>query len=284
MHYTSGCKINLGLRILDKREDGYHNLETVFYPLDKPFDELYIEKTEQKGAVTECETPGIDLNDNTLTKAYRLYDQICPLDFGIKVKLVKHVPHGAGLGGGSANAACILSFLQEQTGNALDFESLVRTAAKVGADVPFFLYNKPCFAEGIGDILRPADIDLSPYVLLLVMPDIKINTAWAFKNLTIQKKLLTTKTEKAIKARSPFLDKNCFFNDFEDVVFKEYESLAKTKETMLRHKAVFASLSGTGSSLYGLYENKKDCLDTVNALSEQSFFSDWKYLVFDKKS
>lgn len=279
MHIRTGCKINFGLTVLDKREDGYHNLETVFYPLSDPFDELIIEKTDRAGIAVYCEEQGIDLQNNTLTKAYRAYHEKNPLDFGLAATLIKGVPHGAGLGGGSANAAAVLKFLQEHAKNPLSFAELVKTAAKVGADVPFFLYNTPCRAQGIGDVLTPVNFDLSKYYLLLIMPDIKISTVWAFKKLADQKKLLTSTAVKDNKARSLPAGLQKAQNDFEDIVFNEYIVLRETKETMLRQGAVYASLSGTGSSLYGLFEEKSRAEKTVCELKKQEFFQNWKYRV-----
>lgn len=279
MRIKTGCKINFGLTVLDKREDGYHNLETVFYPLSDPFDELIIEKTDRAGISVFCEEPDIDLENNTLTKAYRAYREKNPLDFGLAVTLIKGVPHGAGLGGGSANAAAVLKFLQDNAANPLSLAELTAAAAKVGADVPFFLYGTPCRAEGIGEILTPINFDLSQYYLLLVMPDIKISTAWAFKKLADEKKLLTSTAVKDNKARSLPAGLHKAQNDFEDIVFNEYIVLRKAKETMLRQGAVYASLSGTGSSLYGLFEEKSHAENAVRELKKQEFFRNWKYRV-----
>ncbi len=281
MLIKSGCKINLGLKILDKREDGYHNLKTIFYPLSMPdefSDEISIEKIRAKHVEFSCNIPDIDPQNNTLTKAYTLFQSCCPLDFGLKIHLTKRIPHGAGLGGGSANGAEVLKYLQRQTNNRLSFTALLETASKIGADVPFFLYNTPCRGEGIGEKLTPIDLNLNRYSLLLILPAIQIPTVWAFKKLAEQKKLLTRKKEQVSKARSCFLGDWYFQNDFEQIVFEKYHNLAKTKEILLQENAVFASLSGTGSALYAFFSQEKECAHAVNMLQKQTFFHAWKYI------
>lgn len=287
MLIKSGCKINLGLKILDKREDGYHNLKTIFYPLSMPdgfCDEISIEKISAPHVEFSCNIPDIDPQNNTLTKAYNLFQTCCPLDFGLKIELTKRIPHGAGLGGGSANGAEVLKYLQSQTENPLPLAKLVETAAKIGADVPFFLYNTPCLGEGIGERLTPVDIDLSRYSLLLILPAIPIPTSWAFKNLAEQKKLLTSKIEQVNKARSEFLGNWYFQNDFEQIVFEKYQELAKTKEILLQEKAVFASLSGTGSALFAFFSHRSACRQALFQLQKQEFFHCWKYIDFPARN
>ncbi len=279
MLIKSGCKINLGLKILDKREDGYHNLKTVFYPLSMPYDEISIEKIDDPHMEFSCNIPDIDPQKNTLTKAYTIFQSYYPLDFGLKIHLKKGIPHGAGLGGGSANGAEVLKYLHEQTNKVLPFSALCEMAAKIGADVPYFLYNTPCLGEGIGEKLTPVQLDLSQYFLLVIMPDIQISTPWAFKKLAEQKKLLTSKKEQDNKARSEFLGNAYLYNDFEQVVFEEYKLLAKTKEILLQEKAVFASLSGTGSALYAFFAHKSDQEHAVNHLKKQDFFLSWNYAI-----
>lgn len=281
----SGCKINLGLKILDKREDGYHNLKTIFYPLSMPdsfSDEISIEKISMRHVDFSCNIPDIDPQNNTLTKAYNLFQACCPLDFGLKIQLTKRIPHGAGLGGGSANGAEVLKYLQSQTENSLPFAVLHEMAGKIGADVPFFLYNTPCIGEGIGEKLTPINLDLSHYSLLLIMPAVHISTSWAFKKLAEQKKLLTRKKEQVNKARSEFLGYWYFQNDFEQIIFEKYQELAKTKEILLQEQAVFASLSGTGSALYAFFTHKSECMQAIVQLQKQVFFHTWKYIHFPK--
>ena len=287
MLIKSGCKINLGLKILDKREDGYHNLKTIFYPLSMPdgySDEISIEKTGTPHVEFSCNKPDIDPQNNTLTKAYNIFIEQYPLDFGLKIRLTKRIPHGAGLGGGSANGAEVLKYLHGQTNAPLSFARLCEMAGKIGADVPFFLYNTPCLGEGIGEKLTPISLDLSQYILLLVMPDIQISTPWAFRKLAEQKKLLTRKKEQVNKARSEFLGNWYFKNDFEEIVFEKYQELAKTKEILLQENAVFASLSGTGSALYAFFALEHECRHAVNKLQKQAFFHAWKYIDFPQHS
>lgn len=286
MLIKSGCKINLGLKILDKREDGYHNLKTIFYPLSMPdefADEISIEKIRTKHVEFSCNIPDIDPQNNTVTKAYTLFQTCHPLDFGLKIQLTKRIPHGAGLGGGSANGAEVLNYLQSQIEQPLPLSTLIEIASKIGADVPFFLYNTPCLGEGIGDKLTPINLDLRKFSLLLIMPALHIPTAWAFKKLAEQKKLLTRKKEQVNKARSAFLGDWYFQNDFEEVVFENYHDIAKTKEILLQENAVFASLSGTGSALYAFFAHESACAHAVRQLQKQTFFHAWKYIDFPQR-
>ena len=236
MLIKSGCKINLGLKISDKREDGYHNLETVFYPLSMPFDEIHLEKTKETGMKLSCNIPGIDPENNTLTKAYDLYNQYHALDFGLDIRLIKGVPHGAGLGGGSANGAELLKYLQKETGNALPFQTLLEIAAKIGADVPFFLYDTPCKGEGIGEKLTPISLDLTAYSLLLILPDIHISTAWAFKKLAERKKILTSKKEQANKSRSKRLGADFWSTTLKPLSLKNTENWKKQRKSCFSRK------------------------------------------------
>lgn len=283
MLYRSGCKINIGLRILDKREDGYHNLETLFYPLSKPYDEIYLEKTNNIGINVVCDVKDIDMQNNTLTKAYWLYHDKNPLNFGLDIILKKGVPHGAGLGGGSANAGFILSYLNDHSQKTMAFDDLLKIGAKVGADVPFFIYNKPCYARGIGEILEPCMFSLEDYYLLLLMPNIHISTPWAFKSLAEYKKTLTSKKEQDRKTRSSFLEHLYFVNDFEYIVLKEHKTIQKAKEMMIQNGAIFSSLSGTGAALFGIFTEKKQVESTIRELSMTDFFQSWKYVIIDKK-
>lgn len=179
----TGCKINLFLNICALRQDGYHDLETVFYPLPEPCDELVISRCSKPGLSLLCpQLPQLANEDTTLHKAWRLFQATCPLPGGFEIVLRKEVPTGAGLGGGSANAAGFLLYLNSLAGkNGLPQAELAALAAKVGADVPFFLLNTPALATGIGDKLTPLSVRLPGLFLLLVCPPWHVSTPWAYK-------------------------------------------------------------------------------------------------------
>ncbi len=281
MKYQVGCKINLNLHIVGRREDGYHLLDSLFYPIPSLYDTIYIDEVSEKeqGIQVLCETKGIDLKDNTLTKAYNLFTQATNFKPNIVVDLQKNIPHGAGLGGGSADGALILKYLYmkwknfssieevEKNEEALNF--LLPLAVQVGADVPFFIYNKPMRAKGIGEILENYDAKaLKGLSLLLICPNIHVNTAEIFKNFKKENPYLTEKVKKiyfqdltselthAINALYP-IEKDFFVNDLEETVFRLFPKLGEYKQKLRSHNAKIALMSGSGSSLFAIYGDKE---------------------------
>lgn len=246
------CKINIGLNIIRKREDGFHDLETVFFPI--PFtDVLEILPSEKPSAIsiglTVTGLP-VDPTDNLCNKAYNLLKQDFASLPAIKMHLHKAIPMGAGLGGGSSDAAFTLQLLNETFKLDLSAEQLMNYALQLGSDVPFFMINEPCFATGRGEKLQPIKVDLTSYKLLLVNPGIHISTKWAFSNVTPQKpKIPITQ----IIAQPMETWKDLLQNDFEVPVFAEYPEIEKIKDDMYKKGAVYASMSGSGSSVYGIF-------------------------------
>lgn len=244
------CKINLGLNITNKREDGYHNLETVFLPI--PFtDVLEILPSDS----FEFTTTGLSINtdDNLCIKAYNLLKQDFPNLPLVKMHLHKAIPLGAGLGGGSSDASFTLSLLNEKFSLNIKPEKLISYAIQLGSDCPFFIINKPCIATGRGEILQPINIDLSNYKILIVNPGIHIDTKWAFSKITPKQPSVSI---KEIVSQPIETWKEQLQNDFEVPVFAEYPGIAKIKTNLYRQGAVYASLSGSGSTVYGIF--KKD--------------------------
>lgn len=241
------CKINIGLNIIRKREDGFHDLETVFYPI--PFtDVLEILPSEKpEFIITGLQ---VDTTDNLCIKAYNLLKQ----DFAdlpsLKMHLHKAIPLGAGLGGGSSDAAFTLRLLNEKFNLGLSAEQLLNYALQLGSDVPFFMVNEPCFATGRGEILQPIKVDLTNYKLILVNPGIHISTEWAFSNITPQKPGIpvTQIISQPIETWKDLLQ-----NDFEVPVFAECPEIENIKKDMYKKGALYASMSGTGSSVYGIF-------------------------------
>ena len=247
------CKINLGLHILGKRDDGFHDLETVFYPIGL-YDALEI---IQHGYTNEPDfsTTGIilegNLQDNICYKAWQLIKQDYPSLPSIQMHLHKAIPAGAGLGGGSADGSFSLVLLKDKFNLSIPQDKLLEYAARLGSDCPFFLLNTPCLAYGRGEKLEPIDIDLSAYKIALVIPPVHINTAWAFGQL------------KTYKKHPPIRDliqepvskwKDLLHNDFEEVVFAKYPEVKEIKNQLYSEGAIYASLSGSGSSVFALFE------------------------------
>jgi 4-diphosphocytidyl-2-C-methyl-D-erythritol kinase len=262
MRVFPNAKINIGLNITEKRPDGYHNIETVFYPISLS-DDLSVELMD-KHLSTASQSDyrllltGMDTNEdnekNLVIKAYRLLQKEFELD-PIDVSLKKNIPFGAGLGGGSSDAAFMLSALNQLFDLKLSFDTLESLAAKLGADCPVFIKNKAVFAEGIGDVFTPVDLSLKGYFLMLVKPDIFIPTPEAYASVKPQKPL--NSLLETIKR--PVLDwKNFIINDFEISVFKQHPEIGTIKEQLYQQGALYASMSGSGSSVYGIFDHLPD--------------------------
>lgn len=246
------CKINLGLRILRRRDDGYHQLETVFYPLPVKDALESIRSEELTFTTTGLSIPG-DPSSNLCLKAWHLLKKDIPELPPVLIHLHKHIPMGAGLGGGSADGAFMLALLNKQFRLGLSIERLMDYAAQLGSDCPFFILNKPCLAGGRGEELQPIDLDLSSYSMALVNPGVHIGTAWAFSQITPSDKGPSIKdiVQKPVSAW-----KGQLINDFEAPVLRSYPELKKIKETLYDAGAIFASMTGSGSSFFGIFEKE----------------------------
>ena len=253
------CKINIGLRILEKRKDGYHNIETVFYPLAlTDILEIIEYKDSQKTSSIPFSRSGFfidgDISNNLCIKAYKLLKRDFPKLPHVQMHLHKSVPTGAGLGAGSADAAFTLTSLSQKFSLGLSQKDLMAYALELGSDCPFFILNKPCYATGRGEILEPIDLDLSAYKIILVNPGIHINTGRAFMNVS------SSKPDESIKdiLKKPVERwKDYLLNDFEKSVFKEYSEIVDIKDQLYIAGAIYSSMSGTGSTLFGIFPADK---------------------------
>ena len=248
------CKINIGLRIVDKRADGFHNIETIFYPVAlKDAVEITQDASKTK-AVTWSQTglniPGT-LTDNLCIKAYQLLKKDFAQLPDIKMHLHKAIPMGAGLGGGSSDAAFILKLLNSKFDLQLPVEQLMEYALQLGSDCPFFILNKPCYGTGRGEILEEIPLDLSAYKILLVNPGIHIDTGWAFSNIRPAKQ---ENNLKDLIARPVETWQQHICNDFEKAVFEAEPGIAEIKTSLLSNGALYASMSGSGSTVFGIFE------------------------------
>lgn len=248
------AKINLGLHITEKRLDGYHNLETVFYPI--PLDDAL--EVHLLNAPSNCKyalhLSGIGVagkvEDNLVVKAYLLLDQDFQLP-PVDIHLFKHIPSGAGLGGGSADAACMLKLLNERFSLNLTVEQLETYAATLGADCAFFIRNKPTFAKGIGNSFSPIPLSLSGYQLVVIKPDIFVSTREAFSQI---KPHYPEYSLRESLSRPIEEWKELVVNDFETSVFPQYPTIKEIKEELYRQGAAYASMSGSGSAVFGLFK------------------------------
>ena len=243
------CKINLGLSILAKRADGYHELETVFYPIAVSDALEVLPAANLTMTQSGIAVPG-DPAQNLCLKAYHLLKKDFPQLPTVQMHLHKNIPMGAGLGGGSSDGTAALVILNQQFDLGLNDQQLIDYASQLGSDCPFFVYNKACHATGRGEILKPIALDLSNYQFLLVHPGIHIATAWAFQQLKPH-----TKSESIQSIiEKPITDwKNDLINDFEAPVFKAEPTLSVIKDQLYQLGAIYASMSGSGSSLFGIF-------------------------------
>jgi 4-diphosphocytidyl-2-C-methyl-D-erythritol kinase len=247
----ANAKINIGLNVTEKRSDGYHNIETIFYPI-KLYD--VIEITD--AAHTHCILKGLPVpgnaDDNLCLKAFGLLAQ----DFDLppqQICLLKNIPIGAGLGGGSSDAAFLLKLVNEKFKLNLPDVELKKYASKLGADCAFFIDNKPMFATGIGDQLEPVELDLSLYNIVLVKPDIHVSTANAYASINPTKPLTSLKDLLPLHLNSW---KEAIGNDFEHSVLEIYPEIGRIKEELYHAGAIFALMSGSGSTVYAVFKGE----------------------------
>jgi len=279
------CKINLGLRVVRKRPDGYHDLETIFVPIYGLHDELEVLPAssfsfEQEGIAVDC-----DPEDNLIVKCYRQmagrYQQIG----AVKVRFKKNIPFGAGLGGGSSDAAHMAIALNELFGLGLSKEQLAAEVASLGADCAFFIYNVPCFAEGIGDKLTPIELDLKGTRIILIKPEEGVSTKEAYSGMKSYSVSGLT-AERSYSESDLIGEAGLFINDFEATVFPLHPIIGEIKKRLLDAGAYYASMSGSGSTVFGLFKHDAEgCTDAHLAALKQEFasmvllddtFGEWK--------
>lgn len=254
------CKINIGLRIISKREDGYHNLETIFYPVYGLYDVLMVSRAaqfsyEQSGIVVDCA-----VEDNLIIKCYRRMQARYPQISNVSIRFEKRIPFGAGLGGGSSDAAHMAIALNELFALGLTREQLAAEVAPLGADCAFFIYNTPCLAEGIGEKLTPVPFTLSGFRLIMIKPDIPISTREAYAGIRLSgdQPSLAELVRKGITPIDLSRHSDIIYNDFERTVFPLHPELADIKKRLLNAGAYYAAMSGSGSTVYALFEDNAE--------------------------
>ena len=243
------CKINLGLHVLSKRSDGYHNIETCFYPVQRT-DILEVIPSDKFSFTQSGLKVDSQEEDNLCVKAFRLFQR----EFGIgevKIHLHKIVPMGAGLGGGSSDAAFTLRLLNQVFDLKLSVEELKRLASTLGSDCSFFMEDQPMIGTDRGEVLAPAAISLKGYHLALVKPDIHVSTAEAYSG--IEPKQPENSIQEILKFPVPEW-KERLTNDFEKSIFKKYPAIKDVKENLYSLGAIYSSMSGSGASVFGVFE------------------------------
>lgn len=261
------CKINIGLRVIGKREDGYHNLETIFYPVMGLYDVLMISAAGKFSFVQDGLAVDCPAEDNLIIKCYRRMQKRYPQIGNVSIRFTKRIPFGAGLGGGSSDAAHTAIALNELFELGLTREQLAAEVAPLGADCAFFIYNTPCLAEGIGEMLTPIPFSLSGFRLIMLKPDIHISTREAYQGVLqtqnhkfeiINHKSQISLADLARQEITPIdLSRHgdIICNDFERTVFPAHPELAAIKQRLLDAGAYYAAMSGSGSTIYALFED-----------------------------
>lgn len=259
------AKINLGLRITGKRSDGYHNIDTVFFPVHIQDALEIITNPDASASGVVFSSSGLSIpgetSSNLCIKAYTLLKTRFPDLPAIQMHLHKNIPMGAGLGGGSADGAFALQLLNKKYKLNLTEPALIELALELGSDCPFFIKNKPVHATGRGEIMEPTSVDLSTKKIVLVLPGLHVSTALAFKDCPIHE---TIEPTHEITSEPIENWKNRLINDFETTVFKVHPELKNIKNKLYEMGAVYASMTGTGSTIYGIFNESPDTTGCFN--------------------
>lgn len=262
---TAGCKVNLYLDIVGVRADGYHEIESLFYPLPAPYDTLRV-REEGSGFALSCSDPSLATDANIVSRAYRAFARVTGFSPGVSVHIQKRIPMGAGLGGGSSDAAVFLLWLNALAKErALSDPELAALGLGLGADVPFFLTNKPAWVTGIGERLEPVLCDLGDTLLLLICPPVQVNTKWAYERwdemhtpASCSRKKLTP--QNAPTKKFSFTNPLNLWNTFEEVVFQAFPLLRQIQRGALDGGAQGCVMSGSGSSLVAFFDSMENAL------------------------
>ena len=288
MKLFPNCKINIGLRVVRKREDGYHDLETIFYPVYGLHDELEVNRVSgignresgvgfsfiQEGLAVDCPA-----EDNLIIKCYQRMQAKYPQIGDVRIRFKKNIPFGAGLGGGSSNAAHMAIALNEIFALGLTREQLAEEVRPLGADCPFFIYNTPCYAEGIGDKLTPISLDLSGLRLIMIKPNCGVSTREAYSGIIRHPEVEGQIKQALNEGLSLEVMHSLLINDFEKTVFPLHPEIAEIKQRLLDAGAVYAAMSGSGSTVFGLFQHDSEgSTDTQLRLLYEEFAS---MVIFD---
>ena len=288
MVFYPNCKINIGLRVVRKREDGYHDLETIFYPVYGLHDELEVNRVSeignresgvrfsfvQEGLAVDCPA-----EDNLIIKCYQRMRAKYPQIGDVRIRFKKNIPFGAGLGGGSSDAAHMAIALNEIFALGLTREQLAEEVRPLGADCPFFIYNTPCYAEGIGDQLTPISLDLTDLRLVMIKPNCGVSTKEAYAGIVRHPEVEGQIKQALNEGLSLEVMHSLLINDFEKTVFPLHPDIAEIKQRLLDAGAVYAAMSGSGSTVFGLFQHDSEgSTDTQLRLLHEEFAS---MVIFD---
>lgn len=266
----SPAKVNIGLNIIRKRDDGFHDLETIFYPINL-FDEISFRKSEEFSFKSNDDNLNKE-KSNLIIKAKELLEDQLSIKLNVNILLNKSVPIGAGLGGGSSNAASTLIALNDIFNLNVEIKTLLKFALQLGSDVPYFINPVPSFAESRGEVLYSINFKLNKY-LLIVNPGINVATKWAFGLIKPNRPKVSLKS---------FVDKSeitiddimkTASNDFEKVVFEHFSEIKEIKEKMINFGAVYSMMTGTGSTVWGMFDDEQAAYQTEFYFKSKNYFT-----------
>ena len=264
MIVNSYAKVNIGLHILNKREDNFHNIITIFQEIDF-CDQISVEKSDD--FIFQSSVEWLDNRNNTCVKAFEIIKENFPHISNVKIALKKNIPTNAGLGGGSSNGTIVLKTLNELFCLEISKEKLIEFSSKISSDSPFFVEGGLQVGQGRGEELLPIKNALNEQHILLVLPDIKINTKDAYKKCLLKGKTNIKFAEMLNELKNNNLSSELFYNDFEGYVFKTHPEIGKIKLKILDLGAKYASLSGSGSTVFGIFSKKEDMLNAYQSFS-----------------
>ncbi len=266
--FNTPAKINLGLNIINKREDGYHNIETIFYPVNL-CDTITF--TPANSFTFASNVPLLNnISSNLIVKAKEVLEERFNRKFNLEIKLEKRIPISAGMGGGSSDAAATLIALKDLYDLEIELEELKKLALKIGSDVPFFLNPVASFADSRGENLIEIDLKINKPILI-VNPGIHVSTRWAYANCkpSLPNFRLNNLTQENVTIPS---DLHKFVkNDFEEAVFNNYPLIGEIKRNLLKTGASFALMTGSGSTVFGIFNNIKDAQKAQKSFGAKYF-------------
>ena len=263
---NANAKINIGLEVLNKRGDNYHNLNTVFYSLHNLYDEIIFERNDEEKVNLDSNIPELNDKNNLINTAIRKIERKVSKKIGVNISLSKNIPMGAGLGGGSSDAACTINAINQIYELGLSYNEKLIIAQAVGSDVPFFLQGGAAIGRSRGETLAFFDYKV-PYQIVIISPNIHVSTPAAYAALERDETPRQLVDYKQILERSkdnPSLMKSMIFNDFEKPIFAKHPEIKDIKLRLYSEDAVFALMSGSGSSVFGMFEQGYD----INKLKE----------------
>jgi len=258
---SSNAKINIGLKVLGKRSDGYHDIETLIYPIPL-FDNIVIERSDDAkkpfSMVVEGEELSCSVDQNSIFQMYTILSSSRQLP-PIRVHLQKNIPAGSGLGGASSNGVSFMLALNRLLELKLSYDEMIELSSQLCSDCVFFVNNAPSLCSGRGEICKRVNLSLSGYTLALLLPDVRVSTKEAYKRISQRASHLKSSPSLELLIQAPISDwRSQITNDFEKLVFKLHPELAELKEYLYQQGAIYASLSGTGSAIFGLFEEYHD--------------------------